>query len=159
MHFRLSRQCDDISAHNRIIDRLSRHKYNAWKENDGIQNNRYFTVQNMHKTDHWRLNAWFWSDTFNSQPKQVHYRNRQMDMLRDQLKTLPIETGWEICIEPFPKSWCGRIDNLDSQLGNGWVLTRTRTRSDCLEPLATLLAVQFSTDENYACKLFFEYNK
>jgi len=70
--------------------------------------------------------------------KQEHYINLQIDPLGDPLTTCPIQTGWEICIEPYPNWEFGWVANPDHQFGNGSVLTRTRTRSDGLEPLLTL---------------------
>ena len=70
--------------------------------------------------------------------KQEHYINLQMDALCDPLTTHPIQTGWEICIEPYPNRQFRYIDNPDRQYGNGSVLTRTRTQSDGPEPLLTL---------------------
>ena len=62
-----------------------------------------------------------------------------MDPLCDPLTTRPIQTGWEICSEPYPNRQFGCVDNPDHQFGNSSVLTRTRTRSDGPEPLLTLL--------------------
>ena len=73
--------------------------------------------------------------------KQEHYINLQMDPLCDPLTTRPIQTGWEICIEPYPNRRFGCVDNPDRQFGNGSVLTRTRTRSDGPEPLLTLVQI------------------
>ena len=42
-------------------------------------------------------------------------------------------------MEPYPSRQFGFFDNPDRQLGNGSVWTRTRTRSDGLEPLLTRL--------------------
>jgi len=70
--------------------------------------------------------------------KQEHYINLQMDPLWDPLTTRPIQTGWEICIEPYPNRRFGCFDNPDCQFGKGSVLTRTQTRSDGPEPLLTL---------------------
>jgi len=71
--------------------------------------------------------------------KQEHYINLQMDPLCDPLTTGPIQTGWEICIEPYPNQRFGCVDNPDRQFGNVSVLTRTRTRSDGPELLLTLV--------------------
>ena len=61
-----------------------------------------------------------------------------MDPLGDLLTTRPIQTGWEICIEPYP-NWLFRcVDIPDRQFGKRLVFTRTRTRSDGPEPLLTL---------------------
>jgi len=64
-----------------------------------------------------------------------------MDLLGDLLTTCPIQTGWEFTMEPYPSGQFGFIEDLDRQFGNGLVWTRTRTRSDGLELLLTLLAV------------------
>jgi len=61
-----------------------------------------------------------------------------MDPLGDPHTTRPIQTGWEFTIELYPSGQFGFIDDPDRQFGNGLVLTRTRTRSDSLEPLLTL---------------------
>jgi hypothetical protein len=63
-----------------------------------------------------------------------------MDPLCDPLITRPIQTGWEFTFEPYPSGQFGYIDDLDHQFGNSSVWTRTRTRSDGLEPLLTLVA-------------------
>jgi len=73
--------------------------------------------------------------------KQEHYINLQMDPLCDPLTTRPIQTGREICIEPYPNRRFGCVDNLNRQFGNGSVLTPTQTRSDGPEPLLTLTAL------------------
>jgi hypothetical protein len=62
-----------------------------------------------------------------------------MDPMGDWLTTRPIQTGWEFTMEPYPSGVFGFIDVPDHQVGNGLVCTRTRTRSDCPEPLLTLL--------------------
>jgi hypothetical protein len=64
--------------------------------------------------------------------------NLLMDPLGDQLTTRPIQTGWEFTMELYPSGQFGFIDDLDRQLGNGSVWTRTRTRSDGPEPFLTL---------------------
>jgi hypothetical protein len=61
-----------------------------------------------------------------------------MDPLGGLLTTRPIQTGWEISIEPYPNWQFGCVDNPDNQFGNSSVLARTRTRSDGPEPLLTL---------------------
>jgi len=61
-----------------------------------------------------------------------------MDPLRNPLTTRPIQTGWGFTMEPYPSGQFGLIDDPDRQFGNGSVWTRTRTRSDGLEPLLTL---------------------
>jgi hypothetical protein len=65
----------------------------------------------------------------------------QMDPLEDTLRTRPIQMGWEMSIEPYPKRQFRNIDDPDRQFGDGSVLTRTLTRSDGPEPLLTLAAV------------------
>jgi len=62
-----------------------------------------------------------------------------MDPLGDLLTTLPIQTGWEISIEPCPNWLFGCIDNPDLQFVNDSGLIRTRTQSDSPEPLLTLI--------------------
>jgi len=69
--------------------------------------------------------------------KKEQYINLQMDPLCDPLTTRPIQTGWEICIEPYPNRRFGCVDNPDRQSGNSSVLIWTRTRSDGPEPLRT----------------------
>ena len=71
--------------------------------------------------------------------KQEHFINLQMDPLCDPLTTRPIQTGWEIRIEPYPNRRFGCVDNPDRQFGNSSVLTWTRTRSDGPELLLTLV--------------------
>ena len=61
-----------------------------------------------------------------------------MDPLGDPLTTRPIQTGWEFAMELYPSGQFGFIDDLDCQLGNGSVWTRTWTRSDGPEPFLTL---------------------
>jgi hypothetical protein len=63
-----------------------------------------------------------------------------MDPLGDLLTTRPIQTGWEFTMEPYLSEQFGFIDDLDRQLGNGsvWTRTRTWTRSDGPELLLTL---------------------
>jgi hypothetical protein len=61
-----------------------------------------------------------------------------MDPLGDPLTTGPFQTGWEFTTELYPSGQFGFIDNPDRQFGNCSVSTRTRTRSDGLEPLLTL---------------------
>jgi len=58
-----------------------------------------------------------------------------MDPLGDTLITHQIQTVCEISIKPYPnwQFWC--IANLDPELGNGLVWTRTQTRSDGPESL------------------------
>jgi hypothetical protein len=56
----------------------------------------------------------------------------------DPLTTRPIQTGWEIAMEPYPSGQLRCIDDQDVQFGNGSVWTRTRTRSDGPEPLLPL---------------------
>jgi len=56
----------------------------------------------------------------------------------DLLTTHPIQTGWEISIEPYPCGRFGSIDNPDRQFGNSSVPTQTKTRSDGPEPLLQL---------------------
>ena len=61
-----------------------------------------------------------------------------MDPLGNPLTTHPIQTGWEISIE-LCLNWRFRcIDNPDRQFVNGYVPTRTQTRSDDAEPFLTL---------------------
>jgi len=55
-------------------------------------------------------------------------------------------------MEPYPSGQFGFSDDPDRQFGNGWVWTRTRTRSDGPEPFVTLcipshLAKPFSLPE------------
>jgi hypothetical protein len=69
-----------------------------------------------------------------------------MDLLGDPLTICPIQTSWEICIEPYPNWQFGCVDNPDRQFGTGSVLTRTRTRSDGPEPLLTLTIPNNFTD-------------
>src|SRR5882757_9556180 len=66
-----------------------------------------------------------------------------MDPLCDPLTTRPIQTGWEFAMEPYRSGQFGFIDDPDRQFGNGSVWTRTRTRSDVLEPLLTLAATDW----------------
>jgi len=61
-----------------------------------------------------------------------------MDPLGNPLTTRPIQTCWEIGIEPYPNWLFGCVDNPDRQFGNGLVLSRTRSRSDGPEPLLKL---------------------
>jgi len=61
-----------------------------------------------------------------------------MDPLGDPLTTRPIQTDWEYTMEPYPSGQFGLIDHQDRQFGNGSVWTRTRTRSDGLDPFLTL---------------------
>jgi hypothetical protein len=61
-----------------------------------------------------------------------------MDLLGDLLTTRPIQTGWEFTKEPYLSGQYGLIDNLDRQIGNSSVSTRTGTRSSCPETLLTL---------------------
>jgi len=68
--------------------------------------------------------------------------NLQMDPLDNPLTTRPILTGCEMSIEPYPNSCFGCIDDPDPQLGNGSVLTRTRTRSAGPEPFLTLCSAR-----------------
>jgi hypothetical protein len=49
-----------------------------------------------------------------------------MNLLMDPLTTQPIQTDWEFTMKPYPSGQFGLIDNLDCQLGNGSVWTRTR---------------------------------
>jgi len=42
-------------------------------------------------------------------------------------------------MEPYPSGQFGFNDDSDRQLGNGSVWTRTRTQSESLEPLITLV--------------------
>jgi len=56
----------------------------------------------------------------------------------DPLTTRPIQTGCESALEPYASGQFGFIDDLDYQFGRDSVWTRTRTRSDGLEPLLTL---------------------
>jgi hypothetical protein len=65
-----------------------------------------------------------------------------MDPLGDPLPTRPIEMGWEFTTELYPSGQFRFIDDPDRQFGNDSVWTRTRTRSDCPEPLLTLLVAQ-----------------
>jgi len=75
-----------------------------------------------------------------------------MDPLGDTLTSPTISPGSEGTIEPY-LSWSFRnIDNLDCQFGNVSVWTRTRTRSDCPEPLPTLTAVSVCCS-NLQCTL------
>jgi len=62
-----------------------------------------------------------------------------MDPLGDPLTTHPIQTGWEFTMEPYLSGQFGFVDDLDRQLGNGSVSTRTWTQSDDPEPLLTLV--------------------
>ena len=71
--------------------------------------------------------------------KQEHDINLQMDPLCDPLTTRQIQTGREICIEPYPNGRFGCVDNPDRQFGNRSVLIRTQTRSDGPELLITVL--------------------
>jgi len=72
-------------------------------------------------------------------PKQEHYINLQMDPLDNQLTTDPIQTGWEVAIEPY-SNWQFRcMDNPDRQFGNWLVRTRTMNNSDGPEPWMTLV--------------------
>jgi len=87
--------------------------------------------------------------------KQEHYINLQMDPLCDPLTTRPIQTGWEICIEPYPNWRCGCVDNPDRQFGTGSVVTRTQTRSDGPEPSLT----QPMTCLKYQCILIIPIGK
>jgi len=61
-----------------------------------------------------------------------------MDPLGDPLTTRLIQTGSEFTIELYLSVQFGFIDDLNRQLGNGSVWTRTRTRNDGPEPLLTL---------------------
>ena len=65
-----------------------------------------------------------------------------MDPLGDLLTTRRIQTGWEFTMEPYPSRRFGIIDDPDRQFGNGSVWTRTRTRSDGLEPLLILVGTE-----------------
>jgi len=58
-----------------------------------------------------------------------------MDPLGYLLTTHPIQTREEFTLEPYPSGQFGCIDNPDRQFGEGSVEARTRTRSDCPEPL------------------------
>jgi len=62
-----------------------------------------------------------------------------MDPLGDPLTTLPLQTGSEFTMEPYPSRQLGFIDDPDRQFGNGSVWTWTRTQSDGPEPLLTLV--------------------
>jgi hypothetical protein len=44
-----------------------------------------------------------------------------MDPLSDPLTTLPLQTGWEFTMEPYPSGQFGFIDDPDGQFGNGSV--------------------------------------
>jgi len=61
-----------------------------------------------------------------------------MDLLGNPLTTHPIQTAWEISIEPYLSWRFGCIDNPDLQFGNGSIWTWTQTWSDGLELLLTL---------------------
>jgi len=61
-----------------------------------------------------------------------------MDPLGDLLMTRPIQTGWELSIEPCLSWRFGCIDDPDHQVHNSSVWTQTRTQSDCQEPLPTI---------------------
>jgi hypothetical protein len=107
-------------------------KCNISKENYGFQNNRYCKLQNI-------LNV-CWIPDFNNIllsncKKQEHYMNLQIGLLT----THPIQTGWVITIELYPKSQFGCIDNPDTHCGNGVVQTQTRNRSDSPELFLTPL--------------------
>ena len=67
--------------------------------------------------------------------------NQHMDLLGDLLTTRPIQTGWEMCIEPHPNRqfWC--IENQECWFGNSLHLTQTQTRCDGLELLLTLRVI------------------
>jgi hypothetical protein len=67
--------------------------------------------------------------------------NLYMDTLGDLLTTRPIQTGWWICIKPYPNCRFQCINNPDLQFGHSSVLTQTRTRSDGPEPLLILTLV------------------
>jgi hypothetical protein len=77
-----------------------------------------------------------------------------MDPLSDPLTTRPIQTGWELTMEPYPSGQFGFIDNLDCQLGNDSVWTRTWTRSYCPELLLTLAMARQDSCAAYA----FDFN-
>jgi len=64
-----------------------------------------------------------------------------MDTLGDLLMTSPMQTGWEISIEPYPNWQFVFVDNPDRPFGNGSVQTQTQTQSDGPEPSLTLHAV------------------
>jgi len=61
-----------------------------------------------------------------------------MDPLYNLLRTPPIQPGRAMAMELYPNRQFGLIDNPDRQSGSGWVLTRTRTRSDGPDPSLTL---------------------
>jgi hypothetical protein len=61
-----------------------------------------------------------------------------MDLLGNPLTTRPIQTVWEFTTEPYPSGQFGFNDHPYRQFGNISVWTRTRTRSDGLQPLLTL---------------------
>jgi len=44
-----------------------------------------------------------------------------MDLLDNPLTTRPIQTGWEITMEPYPSWQFGFIEDPDRQFGNGSV--------------------------------------
>jgi len=52
-------------------------------------------------------------------------------------------------MEPYPGGQFGFIDDPDCQFGNGSVWTRTRTQSDGLEPLITLVVVHQHPEEHH----------
>ena len=51
--------------------------------------------------------------------KQEHYINLQVDPLCDPLTTRPIQTGWEICIEPYRIDGSGVLTTLTAKLASG----------------------------------------
>jgi len=61
-----------------------------------------------------------------------------MDPFDNQLTTQPIQTGWEMFIEPYLNRRFRCIDNTDHLVANDWILTRTKTGSDGLQPVLTL---------------------
>jgi len=62
-----------------------------------------------------------------------------MDPLGNTLTTHPNQTRWEISIELYPSSPFACIDNLDCQFDNGSDPAWTRTRTDGLPLLLTLI--------------------
>jgi len=67
-----------------------------------------------------------------------HYMNVKTDALDNLLIPRPIQTGWELSIEPYLNWQVGIIENADCKFGDTSVPTRTRIQSGGLEPLLTL---------------------
>jgi len=104
-----------------------------------------------------------WLSTIINLQRQVRYMYLQIDQLEDPLRTSPIQMGREMSIEQDPNRQFAFIDYPVHQFGDGSVPTRTRTRSDGLEPLLTLatlvrsnLGFSFSSD-SISCRIQISY--